>query len=206
MCFHMQIFLYVHYIGMAFLYVNDEETTAKINIDDLYEKNQRRDLKQLSIFNKILNRIHKRITTTGRTKTNEKHIWFTVPEYIFGEPVYDKSECIAYIVTKLEDNGFHVRYMHPNTLFVSWMNWVPAYVRNEIKKKTGNVVDQFGNLVKKKDVEDDESDMNANILNTGKSAPKDAKQYTPIDQYKPSGNLVYKPEHFQKIEKKVSFL
>ncbi len=206
MCFHMQIFLYVHYIGMAFLYVNDEETTAKINIDDLYEKNQRRDLKQLSIFNKILNRIHKRITTTGRTKTNEKHIWFTVPEYIFGEPVYDKSECIAYIVTKLEDNGFHVRYMHPNTLFVSWMNWVPAYVRNEIKKKTGNVVDQFGNLVKKKDVEDDESDMNANILNTGKPAPKDAKQYTPIDQYKPSGNLVYKPEHFQKIEKKVSFL
>jgi hypothetical protein len=191
---------------MAFLYVNDEETTAKINIDELYEKNQRRDLKQLSIFNKILNRIHRRITTTGRTKSNEKHIWFTVPEYIFGEPVYDKSECIAYIVTKLEDNGFHVRYMHPNTLFVSWMHWVPAYVRNEIKKKTGNVVDPFGNLVKKKDDEDEETDVNANILNNGKPAQKEQKQYTPIDQYKPSGNLVYKPEHFQKIEKKVSFV
>ena len=191
---------------MAFLYVNDEETTAKINIDELYEKNQRRDLKQLSIFNKILNRIHRRITTTGRTKMNEKHIWFTVPEYIFGEPVYDKSECIAYIVTKLEDNGFHVRYMHPNTLFVSWMHWVPAYVRNEIKKKTGNVVDQFGNLVKKKDDEDAEDDMNANIFNNGKPVQKEQKQYTPIDQYKPSGNLVYKPEHFQKIEKKVSFV
>jgi len=191
---------------MAFLYVNDEETTAKINIDELYEKNQRRDLKQLSIFNKILNRIHRRITTTGRTKANEKHIWFTVPEYIFGEPVYDKSECIAYIVTKLEDNGFHVRYMHPNTLFVSWMHWVPAYVRNEIKKKTGNVVDPFGNLVKKKDAEDEETDVNANILNNGKPAQKEQKQYTPIDQYKPSGNLVYKPEHFQKIEKKVSFV
>jgi hypothetical protein len=191
---------------MAFLYVNDEETTAKINIDELYEKNQRRDLKQLSIFNKILNRIHRRITTTGRTKTNEKHIWFTVPEYIFGEPVYDKSECIAYIVTKLEDNGFHVRYMHPNTLFVSWMHWVPAYVRNEIKKKTGNVVDQFGNLVKKKDDEDAADDMNANIFNNGKPVQKEQKQYTPIDQYKPSGNLVYKPEHFQKIEKKVSFV
>lgn len=194
---------------MAFLYVNDEETTAKINIDDLYEKNQRRDLKQLSIFNKILNRIHKRITTTGRTKTNEKHIWFTVPEYIFGEPVYDKSECIAYIVTKLEDNGFHVRYMHPNTLFVSWMNWVPAYVRNEIKKKTGNVVDPFGNLVKKKDADEEDDDINSGMLNGGKAGgpvQKDGKQYTPIDQYKPSGNLVYKPEHFQKIEKKVSFV
>ena len=86
---------------MAFLYVDDEETTSKLNIDDLYEKNQRRDLKQISIFNKILNRIHKRITTTGRTKPKDKHIWFQVPEYIFGEPVYDKSECIAYLVTKL---------------------------------------------------------------------------------------------------------
>lgn len=192
---------------MAFLYVNDEETTAKINIDDLYEKNQRRDLKQLSIFNKILNRIHRRITCTGRTKKTDKHIWFTVPEYIFGEPVYDKSECIAYIVTKLEDNGFHVRYMHPNTLFVSWAHWVPAYVRNEIKKKTGNVVDQFGNLVKKKG-EDDPENMDSKMFNdkTGNSTQKEQKQYTPIDQYKPSGNLVYKPEHFQKIEKKVSFV
>ena len=206
MCFRVEIFLDGQYLAMAFLDVNDEETTAKINIDELYEKNQRRDLKQLSIFNKILNRIHRRITTTGRTKTNEKHIWFTVPEYIFGEPVYDKSECIAYIVTKLEDNGFHVRYMHPNTLFVSWMHWVPAYVRNEIKKKTGNVVDQFGNLVKKNEDEDAADDMNANIFNNGKPAQKEQKQYTPIDQYKPSGNLVYKPEHFQKIEKKVSFV
>ena len=192
---------------MAFLYVTDEETTGKINIDELYDKNHRRDLKQLSIFNKLLARIHKRINTIGKTKVSDKHIWFTVPEYIFGEPVYDKSECIAYLVTKLEDNGFHVRYMHPNTLFVSWMHWVPAYVRNEIKKKTGNIVDQFGNLVKKGD-EVEEDDINSKILNdksVGNNTQKDQKQYTPIDQYKPSGNLVYKPEHFQKIEKKVSF-
>ena len=188
------------------LYVDDKESNKKINIDELYEKKKIRDLKQLSIFNKILNRIHKRITQISRIKPLEKFVWFTVPEYIFGEPVYDKSECIAYIVTKLEDNGFHVRYMHPNTLFVSWMHWVPAYVRNEIKKKTGNVVDQFGNLVKKKEDEDAEDDMNANIFNNGKPVQKEQKQYTPIDQYKPSGNLVYKPEHFQKIEKKVSFV
>jgi hypothetical protein len=193
---------------MAFLYVTDEETSGKINIDELYDKNHRRDLKQLSIFNKLLARIHKRITTTGKTKSNDKHIWFTVPEYIFGEPVYDKSECIAYLVTKLEDNGFHVRYMHPNTLFISWMHWVPSYVRNEIKKKTGNIVDQFGNLVKKGDEEELKEDSNSGLFNTkhgGSLGQKEAKQYTPIDQYKPSGNLVYKPEHFQKIEKKITF-
>jgi hypothetical protein len=161
---------------MAFLYVTDEETNEKINIDELYEKNHRRDLKQLSVFNKLLARIHKRITTIGKTKLADKHIWFNVPEYIFGEPVYDKSECIAYLVTKLEDNGFHVRYMHPNTLFVSWMHWVPSYVRNEIKKKTGNVVDQFGNLVKKGEDESAEENVNSKLFNDKSNGPLQKEQ------------------------------
>ena len=188
---------------MAFLYVNDEDNVGKINIDDLYEKNQRRDLKQLSIFNKLLNRIHKRITTTGRTKTNEKHIWFTVPEYIFGEPVYDKSECIAYLVTKLEDNGFHVRYMHPNTLFVSWVHWVPAYVRNEIKKKTGIVINEYGEKIKD-EKEEGEPDNLEEQRNTDIQQLKNSKKYTPINSYKPSGKLVYSEDLLNKIENKIN--
>ena len=121
------------------LYVHDEEAQKKLNIDDLYEKKHQRDLKQISIFNKILNRIHKRIQLTGRNKKNDRHIWFTVPEFIFGEPNYDQGECLGYIIAKLEENGFFTKYMHPNTLFVSWENWVPSYTRNEIKKKFGIV-------------------------------------------------------------------
>jgi len=189
----------------VFLFTDDEENLQKVNIDELYESNQRRDVKQITIFNKILNRIHKRITYTGRNKRNDKHIWFTVPEYIFGEPVYDKGECISYLVVKLEENGFHIRYIHPNTLFISWQNWIPSYVRNEIKKKTGNVVDEHGNILQKKDANDPE-DVNTKMFNdkTGSQPGKDQKQYTPINQYRPSGNLVYKPELFEKIDKKIS--
>ena len=188
----------------CFLFSDEDDNLQRINIDDLYDTNQKRDLKQIAIFNKILNRIHKRITYTGRNKKNDKHIWFTVPEYIFGEPVYDKGECISYLVVKLEENGFHIRYIHPNTLFVSWQNWIPSYVRNQIKKKTGNIIDEHGNIVSKKEVE--ENDINASLYNNEKNntASKDQKQYTPINQYKPSGNLVYKPELFERIEKKIS--
>ena len=190
------------------LYIDDEEAQRKLNIDDLYEKKRLRDLKQVEIFNKILNRIHKRITFTGRNKKNDKHIWFTVPEYIFGEPNYDKGECLGFLVAKLEDNGFYVRYMHPNTLFVSWEHWIPAYARNELKKKTGILVDERGNIIEKKNEEIvDDNDPNSRLLNGAKqSQQKNQKQYTPIDQYKPTGNLVYNKEIFEKLEKKVSFM
>ena len=161
------------------LYVDDEEAGRKLDIDGLYENKQRRDLKQLSIFNKILNRVHRRITFTGRNKRDDKHIWFTVPEYIFGEPVYDKGDCIGYLVAKLEENGFYIRYVHPNTLFVSWHNWIPGYVRSEFKKKTGIVLDEKGNVLENMNAEPLENDINTQIFNekTGANMQKEQKLY-----------------------------
>lgn len=189
----------------CFLFVDDKETNGKINIDDLYEKKQRRDLKQLSVFNKILNRIHTRITHTARNKVGDKHVWFTVPEYIFGEPNYDKGDCMGYLVTKLEENGFHVRYVYPNNIFISWNNWVPAYVRSEFKKKTGMSIDEKGNVTKKGE-DEKEGDMNSKIFNDKQNpgSQKEQKNYTPIGQYKPTGNLVYNKDMFEKIEKKMA--
>lgn len=187
------------------LFADDEESTNKINIDELYDRKQQRDLKQISIFNKILNRTHKRILFTSKNKKEDKHIWFTVPEYIFGEPIYDKGDCIGYLVTKLEENGFHVRYVHPNTLFISWHNWIPSYVRTEFKKKTGIMIDEKGNII---DKEEKDEDINGKLLNDKQHVGpggKPVKQYTPIGQYKPTGNLVYNPEMFEKIEKKIHF-
>jgi hypothetical protein len=184
---------------MSFLFVNDDDNLNKINIDDLYERKKQKDLKQISIFNKILNRIQKRIQLTARNKTTERYIWFNVPEYIFGEPVYDKGECIAYIVNKLESDKFHIRYVHPNTLFVSWENWVPSYVRNEFKKKTGIVLDEKGNVVAKEEKE--EGTNNSKTINDPNKPGK--KDYTPIGTYKPTGNLVYDQDLLEKIEKKL---
>jgi hypothetical protein len=196
-------------MASCFLFINDEDARQKINIDELYEKRHQKDLKQLSIFNKILNRIHRRIELTGRTKVKERHIWFQVPQYLFGEALYDQGHCIAFVISKLEENGFHVRYLHPNTLFVSWEHWVPSYVRNEIKKKMGIVINERGQVVK-----DGESGKNAiengdAAMMQGASAPPAVaakeKNYTSIKHYKPTGNLVYDSDIFEKIEKKVSF-
>jgi len=177
----------------CFIYAHEEESSKKINIDDLYDNKQKRDLRQLAIFNKILNRVHLRIRHTGRMKKNDQHIWFLIPEYIFGEPVYDKGECVAYIFVKLQENGFVVKYIHPNTIFVSWAHWVPNYVRQEFKKKTGNTIDSYGVITERPEPEKE------------KEEKKKEKEFTPIAKYKPTGKFVYHPDILEKIDKKVSF-
>lgn len=185
-----------------FIYPNEEDSIQRVNIDELFDKKQRRDLRQVSVFNKILNRIHNRIKLTARNKTTDKHIWYNVPEYIFGEPLYDKGDCIAYIVSQLKDNGFFIKYIHPNTLFVSWESWVPAYVRNEIKKKKGIVLDEYGNILENKNAAPSEEQLVGSNGQDKAIDPK-KKQYTPIATYKPTGNLVYNKELFDELEKKI---
>ena len=43
---------------------DDEE--HNINLDDLYEKKRELDLSKLSVFNKLLGRVHNRIKITSR--------------------------------------------------------------------------------------------------------------------------------------------
>lgn len=188
-------------MSSIFLMLDEDDSLKKVNIDELYDKQQKRDLKQIGIFHKILNRIHTRIKATARNKRADRHIWFTVPEFLFGEPVYDCKECIGYVVAKLEENGFHIRYVHPNTLFISWDNWVPSYVRNEIKKKRGIVLDEKGNVVKV--LTEDKVNNDLGIQEEQPQTKPPAKQYTPITSYKPSGKLVYEPDMFEQIEKRI---
>jgi hypothetical protein len=187
---------------------NVTEFTEKLNIDELYEKKRQHDLNQLSLFNKILNRIHVRIRLTSRQKLNEQFCWFLVPEVIMGVPKYDQGACIAYLIDRLKENGFNVRYIHPNTLFISWNHFVPSYVRTELKKKTGIVVDEYGVKVEEglpKQIEaiaGDNPTMFANTPAVNANTPK--KNYTPINSYKPSGTLVYGEDILSSLEEKIS--
>lgn len=177
-----------------FLLDKIDDFTEKINIDELYEKKRQYDLNKLELFNKILNRIHVRIKTTSRQKIDEQYCWFVIPEIIIGVPKYDQGACIAYLIDKLKTNGFSVKYIHPNTLLITWNNWVPSYVRSELKNKTGVVVNEFGQVLEENNNMEDikEEPKEKDIYNYFKEKTSDIntqKKYTPIKSYKPSGNL-----------------
>ena len=179
---------------------NFSEFSEKINIDELYEKKRQIDLNKLELFKKILNRIHVRIKTTAKHSVHEKFCWFVVPEIIIGVPKYDQANCIAYIMNTLQENGFNVRYFHPNTLFICWDHCVPSYVRTEIKKKTGININEYGEKIEE-EVNDDEEEQQQQQGNIQQI--KNSKKYTPINSYKPSGKLVYSEDLLNKIENKI---
>lgn len=187
---------------------NIDDFSDKLNIDDLYEKKRQHDVNQLELFNKILNRIHVRIKTTSKQKTDEQFCWYLVPEMIIGVPKYDQAACIAYVIDKLKTNGFNVRYIHPNTLFISWGHWVPAYVRTELKKKTGIVVNEHGHRVdeetnKTKFMNNFDSPVEM-ITAPDKITKLNTKEYTPIKSYKPVGNLIYNDSMLNIMEDKIN--
>jgi len=191
---------------------NIEDFSEKINIDDLYEKKRQHDLIQLNLFNKMLNSVHKKIKLTSRQKIDNQVCWYLVPETILGVPKYDQGACIAYLMDKLKANGFNVRYIHPNLLFISWLHWIPSYVRTEIQKKTGIKLNEYGQRIEEVDedgnnkmISDAPTDPNDYLLKSNDISQKERnqrKEYTPIKSYKPSGNLVYDDELLNKIEDK----
>jgi len=183
---------------------NIEDFSEKLNIDELYEKKQQQDLNKLNLYNKLLNRIHVRIKTVSRQSINNQICWFLVPEIIIGVPKYDQAACIAYLIDKLKTNGFNVHYIHPNLLFISWLHWVPSYVRTELKKKTGININEYGEKI---DEDNEETPILLNesteYMKTQESKLKQPKkEYTPIKSYRPSGNLVYNDNLLNKIEDK----
>jgi len=219
------------------------ENVEKINLDELYEKKKEQDKNKLFTYNKILARIHEKIKLTSRQKCHQQFCWFIVPEIILGVANYDHAGCIAYIVDKLQENKFMVRYTHPNLLLISWLHYVPNYVRTEFKKKTGTAIDEYGrpilydaegNVIKYNDAQGvgggrsagsgagadgrahahahahAPEDANTLLYNAkhDSSAPnlsetQDKKEYKSTDSYRPTGNLVYNQEYFQKLENRL---
>ena len=183
----------------------DEPFNEKLNLDELYERTRETSQTKVKTYQKILARIHTRIKAISRQRNNNKFCMFVIPEFILGIPRYDIAECTNYVIEKLIDNGFQIKYTYPNLLFISWQHYIPKYQRSEIKKKTGVAIDGFGNVVSKKDKNNrDDSNPNSLLLMDKNVKMKDGKKkpsnFKSTSSYKPTGNLIYNTNLLEKID------
>lgn len=208
-----------------FTLTNDDEPSDKINLDDLYEKRKEENLETIRTYNRILNKIHEKIKITSRKRNIEQICWFVVPEIIIGVPKFNNKECIQYLYNKLVENGFLVKYIHPNLLCISWNHYVPHYVRNEIKKKTGIKVDSQGReIIEHKDDDDDDvldvkynNPHHKNVTLDPIVSKSDKRKgsnrvhfannkekHNDTKNYKPTGKIVYDNSIMEKLESRFS--
>ena len=185
----------------------DNNFNEKLNLDDLYKQKKITQEHKIKIYQRVLARVHSKIKATSRMRNSDKFTFFLLPEFILGVPRYDMAECTSYVMEKLIDNGFIIKYTHPNLLFISWQHHIPSYQRAQIKKKTGVTVDAYGRVVNKKNKKEDKGDINSLLLKNGSSSEKKGilkkgkdKNYKDISTYKPTGNLIYNNKIIRKIE------
>lgn len=161
----------------------ETEIPTKINIEELFETEKNTQIQRESIYLKILNRVHKKITTTSKTKNNNKYCFFIIPEIILGVPTYDLEDCKQYLFKCLIDNGFHIKYTHPNLLFISWSHILPSYMRRKIKKETGYIVNENGHIQNKKTI----TELKDIPGPERKSVKKEEEKVNSINDYKNTG-------------------
>ncbi len=92
-----------------------------INIYSLYKKQHEKQKVRISVYEKVLQKCHKRIKYVANIGKQETY--FIVPEYMFGVPLYKQIACVCFLMIKLRKNGFDVKYTHPNFIYISWKHY-----------------------------------------------------------------------------------
>lgn len=95
-------------------------TRPKISISELYELRNKKIEHRVNSFDIVLEKAHKRMRTAAAN--GGLNVFFEVPNFIIGVPLYNFEECIIHIVDALRKGGFLVQMLEQNhgLLYISW--------------------------------------------------------------------------------------
>ena len=82
-------------------------------------------------FDKIIEICHKKIKQTATI--GGMNIFYEVPYYIYGKPLYKIADCIEYIVNALRKNGLYVQILPEPNLNLLYISWNPSEVSSNVK-------------------------------------------------------------------------
>ena len=119
-----------------------------ISIDDVTKIDEKRKQIRKEIYTKIYEQFSSKIKQS--VELGHKQLFLSVPSFLIGYPVFDRSAAARYIARQFVLGGFTVKLVSDHDIYVSWV--VP-------KKK------------KEKNVSEEESDF-PNLMNLKKMANK----------------------------------
>jgi hypothetical protein len=88
------------------------------NVNEIKKFIHEREKGRLLIYEEILEKCYHRIQSS--VVRDDPFSLYVVPDFIIGKPTYNFANCIQYIIFRLKNNGFKVKYIYPNALQIEW--------------------------------------------------------------------------------------
>lgn len=89
-----------------------------MNANDIQKFLHDREKNRLQIYENILQKCYLKIQNS--VLRDEEFTIITIPDFIIGYPTYNFQNCIKYVIFKLKQNKFEIKYFYPNALQIIW--------------------------------------------------------------------------------------
>jgi hypothetical protein len=89
-----------------------------VKAQDLINSQKEREKIKYKTFSKIYSNIEKKINLAS--SSNFYYVWYEIPEFIIGFPLYNLDDCKTTVIRQLKDNGFDVEEFETNIILVKW--------------------------------------------------------------------------------------
>ena len=89
-----------------------------VKAQDLISAQKEREKIKYKTFAKIYQKIEKKITLAS--SSNLYYVWYEIPAFLMGFPLYNVKECKKNIIRQIEENGFKVEEYESNIILISW--------------------------------------------------------------------------------------
>lgn len=89
-----------------------------LNIYELHHEIHKKKESRTVTYDKVLDICNNKIRIAAKKELYR--LYFEVPEFVIGLPVYDLNECIQHVMSNLKRNQLLVYYYFPKILYISW--------------------------------------------------------------------------------------
>ena len=103
----------------------------RILLSELYTLKEKKEHAKYKTFDGIIEICHKKIKHTATI--GGMNIFYEIPYYMFGKPLYKITECIEYIVNALRKNGLYVQILPDPNNNIIYISWNPSEVSLNVK-------------------------------------------------------------------------
>jgi len=103
----------------------------RILLSELYTLKEKKEHAKYKTFDNIIEICHRKIKQTATI--GGMNIFYEIPYYVYGKPLYKIADCIEYIVSALRKNGLYVQILPEPNHNMLYISWNPSEVSSNVK-------------------------------------------------------------------------